>query len=144
MTNSDLSSSDWEHSFVSRLRPRWVGHERFAQCLVFSPLETVIDEAVAFLQSDSLLLVTTADLSSIIALGFLESALLDRGITYSRRILPPNAHIPPDELDLVPKQAEANVLFIDAWNRVETPIQMPSFDPQPVEVEFSNSSKKTR
>ena len=110
----------------------------------FAPLDGVIDEVVAFLESESLLLVTTADLSSIIALGFLESALLDRGISYARRILPPNAHIPPDELDLVPKQAEANILFIDAWDRVET--SHPSamlLTPQPVEVEFSNSSTKT-
>ena len=111
----------------------------------FAPLDGVIDEAVTVLESGSLLLVTTADLSSIIALGFLESALLDRGISYARRILPPNAHIPPDELDLVPKQAEANVLFIDAWDRVETahPNAM-LLTPQPVEVEFSNSSKKRR
>ena len=110
----------------------------------FAPLDGVIDEVVAFLESESLLLVTTADLSSIIALGFLESALLDRGISYARRILPPNAHIPPDELDLVPESSyEANILFIDdAWDRVETshPSSM-LLRPQPVEVEFSNSSK---
>ncbi len=45
----------------------------------FAPLDGVIDEAVTVLESESLLLVTTADLSSIIALGFLESALLTEG-----------------------------------------------------------------
>ena len=45
---------------------------------LFASLNDVIDDAVAFLQSDSLLLVTTADLTSVLALGFLESALLDR------------------------------------------------------------------
>ena len=44
---------------------------------LFASLDDVIDDAVAFLQSDSLLLVTTADLTSVLALGFLESALLD-------------------------------------------------------------------
>ena len=57
----------------------------------FASLDDVIDRAVSFLQSESLMLVTTADLQSILALGFLESALLDREISYSRRIMPPNS-----------------------------------------------------
>ena len=38
---------------------------------LFASLNDVIDDAVAFLQSESLLLVTTADLTSVLALGFL-------------------------------------------------------------------------
>ena len=112
---------------------------------LFSSLGSVIDEAVAFLQSDSLLLVTTADLTSMLALGFLESALLDCGISYSRRILPPNSHIPPDEADLIPKQSGVNALFIDPWNRVETTRENALIiAPRPVEVEFRNSSTPRR
>ena len=112
---------------------------------LFASLNDVINDAVAFLQSDSLLLVTTADLTSVLALGFLESALLDRGISYSRRILPPNSHIPPDEVDLVPKQSGVNVLFIDPWNRVETSIENALIiAPKPVEVEFRNSPTSRR
>ena len=112
---------------------------------LFASLNDVINDAVAFLQSDSLLLVTTADLTSVLALGFLESALLDRGISYSRRILPPNSHIPPDEVDLVPKQSGVNVLFIDPWNRVETSIENAFIiAPKPVEVEFRNSPTSRR
>ena len=112
---------------------------------LFASLNDVIDDAVAFLQSDSLLLVTTADLTSILALGFLESALLDRGISYSRRILPPNSHIPPDEVNLIPKQSGVNVLFIDPWNRVEKNNDHTFIiAPKPVEVEFRNSSTARR
>ena len=112
---------------------------------LFASLDDVINDAVAFLQSDSLLLVTTADLTSVLALGFLESALLDRGISYSRRILPPNSHIPPDEVDLVPKQSGVNILFIDPWNRVETSIENALIiAPKPVEVEFRNSPTSRR
>jgi len=112
---------------------------------LFASLNDVINDAVAFLQSDPLLLVTTADLTSVLALGFLESALLDRGISYSRRILPPNSHIPPDEVDLVPKQSGVNVLFIDPWNRVETGMENAFIiAPKPVEVEFRNSPTSRR
>ena len=112
---------------------------------LFASLNDVIDDAVAFLQSDSLLLVTTADLTSVLALGFLESALLDRGISYSRRILSPISHIPPDEVDLIPKQSGVNVLFIDPWNRVETNMEHAFIiAPKPVEVEFRNSSTTRR
>ena len=112
---------------------------------LFASLNDVINDAVTFLQSDPLLLVTTADLTSVLALGFLESALLDRGISYSRRILPPNSHIPPDEVDLVPKQSGVNVLFIDPWNRVETGMENTFIiAPKPVEVEFRNSPTSRR
>ena len=112
---------------------------------VFASLNDVINDAVTFLQSDPLLLVTTADLTSVLALGFLESALLDRGISYSRRILPPNSHIPPDEVDLVPKQSGVNILFIDPWNRVETSMENAFIiAPKPVEVEFRNSPTSRR
>ena len=112
---------------------------------LFASLNNVINDAVTFLQSDPLLLVTTADLTSVLALGFLESALLDRGISYSRRILPPNSHIPPDEVDLVPKQSGVNILFIDPWNRVETSMENAFIiAPKPVEVEFRNSPTSRR
>ena len=112
---------------------------------LFASLNDVINDAVTFLQSDPLLLVTTADLTSVLALGFLESALLDRGISYSRRILPPNSHIPPDEVDLVPKQSGVNILFIDPWNRVETSTENAFIiAPKPVEVEFRNSPTSRR
>ena len=112
---------------------------------LFASLNVVINDAVTFLQSDPLLLVTTADLTSVLALGFLESALLDRGISYSRRILPPNSHIPPDEVDLVPKQSGVNILFIDPWNRVETSMENAFIiAPKPVEVEFRNSPTSRR
>ena len=79
----------------------------------FASLDGVVEEAVEFMQSDSLMLVTTADLHSILALGFLESALLDRGISYTRRIIKPNSHIPPDESELIPQQDGVKVLFVD-------------------------------
>lgn len=112
---------------------------------LFSSLDDVIDGAIAFLKSDSLLLVTTADLTSVLALGFLESALLDRGISYSRRILPPQSHIPPDEVDLIPEQSGVHVLFIDPWSRVETNRKNAFIiAPKPIEVEFRNSSTARR
>ena len=111
----------------------------------FAPLEGVVDEAVSFMQSESLMLVTTADLHSIIALGFLESALLDRGISYSRRIIMPHSHIPPDETNLVPKQEGVNVMFVDPWDIVETtPENALTLSSKPVEVEFNHSTTKRR
>ncbi|MDP6223593.1 MAG: hypothetical protein QGF34_00865 [Candidatus Poseidoniaceae archaeon] len=111
----------------------------------FASLNDVIDRAVSFLQSESLMLVTTADLQSILALGFLESALLDREISYSRRIMPPNSHIPPDEQDFVPPQDDKNILFIDAWNRFESSSEnVLILASQPVEVEFHTSTTKRR
>ena len=111
----------------------------------FASLNDVIDRAVSFLQSDSLMLVTTADLQSILALGFLESALLDREISYSRRIMPPNSHIPPDEQDFVPHQEDKNILFVDAWNRFESSSEnVLILVSQPVEVEFHTSTTKRR
>ena len=111
----------------------------------FAPLEGVVDEAVSFMQSESLMLVTTADLHSILALGFLESALLDRGISYARRIIMPHSHIPPDETNLVPKQEGVNVLFVDPWDIVETtPENALTLSSKPVEVEFNHSTTKRR
>ena len=111
----------------------------------FASLDDVIDRAVSFLQSESLMLVTTADLQSILALGFLESALLDREISYSRRIMPPNSHIPPDEQDFVPPQDDKNILFIDAWNRFESSSEnVLILASKPVEVEFHRSTTKRR
>ena len=111
----------------------------------FASLNDVIDRVVSFLQSESLMLVTTADLQSILALGFLESALLDREISYSRRIMPPNSHIPPDEQDFVPPQDDKNILFIDAWNRFESSSEnVLILASQPVEVEFHTSTTKRR
>ena len=111
----------------------------------FASLDDVIDRAVSFLQSESLMLVTTADLQSILALGFLESALLDREISYSRRIMPPNSHIPPDEQDFVPPQDDKNILFIDAWNRFESSSEnVLILASQPVEVEFHTSTTNRR
>ena len=111
----------------------------------FAPIDGVIEEAVTFLQSQPLMLMATADLHSILALGFLESALLDREISYSRRILPPISHIPPDEKNLIPEQDGSNILFVDPWDRID--LSLPNvlvLSAQPVEVEFSHSSKKRR
>ena len=111
----------------------------------FASLDGVVEEAVEFMQSDSLMLVTTADLHSILALGFLESALLDRGISYTRRIIKPNSHIPPDESELIPQQDGVKVLFVDPWNRVEKSSDNAFLlTSMPVEVEFHQSSKKRR
>jgi hypothetical protein len=78
-------------------------------------------------------------------LGFLESALLDRGISYSRRILPPNSHIPPDEKNLIPEQDGSNILFVDPWARIDSSLpNVMILSAQPVEVEFSHSSTKRR
>jgi hypothetical protein len=111
----------------------------------FAPIDGVIEEAVTFLQSEPLMLMTTADLHSILALGFLESALLDRGISYSRRILPPNSHIPPDENNVIPNQDNSSILFVDPWSRIESSLpNVLVLSAQPVEVEFSHSSTKRR
>ena len=111
----------------------------------FAPINGVIEEAVTFLQSKPLMLMTTADLHSILALGFLESALLDRGISYSRRILPPNSHIPPDEKNLIPEQDGSSILFVDPWARIDSSLpNVMILSAQPVEVEFSHSSSKRR
>jgi hypothetical protein len=111
----------------------------------FAPIDSVIEEAVTFLQSEPLMLMTTADLHSILALGFLESALLDRGISYSRRILPPNSHIPPDENNVIPNQDNSSILFVDPWSRIESSLpNVLVLSAQPVEVEFSHSSTKRR
>ena len=111
----------------------------------FAPINGVIEEAVTFLQSQPLMLMTTADLHSILALGFLESALLDRGISYSRRILPPNSHIPPDEKNLIPEQDGSSILFVDPWARIDSSLpNVMILSAQPVEVEFSHSSTKRR
>ena len=111
----------------------------------FAPINGVIEEAVTFLQSKPLMLMTTADLHSILALGFLESALLDRGISYSRRILPPNSHIPPDEKNLIPEQDGSSILFVDPWARIDSSLpNVMILSAQPVEVEFSHSSTKRR
>lgn len=111
----------------------------------FAPINGVIEEAVTFLQTKPLMLMATADLHSILALGFLESALLDRGISYSRRILPPNSHIPPDEKNLIPEQDGSSILFVDPWARIDSSLpNVMILSAQPVEVEFSHSSTKRR
>ena len=111
----------------------------------FAPINGVIEDAVTFLQSQPLMLMATADLHSILALGFLESALLDRGISYSRRILPPISHIPPDEKNLIAEQDGSNILFVDPWGRMDQSLpNVLVLSSQPVEVEFSHSSTKRR
>lgn len=88
---------------------------------------------------------TTADLQSILALGFLESALLDQDISYSRRILPPNSHLPPDEDGLIPEQNGSKIFFVDPWDRVESSSEnVFVLSPRAIEVEFHQSPTKRR
>ena len=110
-----------------------------------TPLDAVLNEAVSFLQAESLMLMTTADLQSILALGFLESALLDQDISYSRRILPPNSHLPPDEDGLIPEQNGSKIFFVDPWDRVESSSEnVFVLSPRAIEVEFHQSPTKRR
>ena len=109
------------------------------------PLDAVLNKAVSFLQGESLMLMTTADLQSILALGFLESALLDQDISYSRRILPPNSHLPPDEDGLIPEQNGSKIFFVDPWDRVESSSEnVFVLSPRAIEVEFHQSPTKRR
>ena len=50
-----------------------------------SPLKEDIVKASQFISNGPLVLAASADLEGLLALGFLEAALLDAGISYSRR-----------------------------------------------------------
>ena len=109
------------------------------------PLDAVLNKAVSFLQGEPLMLMTTADLQSILALGFLESALLDRDISYSRRILPPISHLPPDEDGLIPEQHGSRILVVDPWDRFESSSEdVFVLSSKAIEVEFHQSPNKRR
>ena len=67
-----------------------------------SPLKDDLVKASQFISNGPLILATSADLEGLLALGFLEAALLDAGISYSRRFIQPMRHIPRDEQNIVP------------------------------------------
>ena len=73
-------------------------HDIF-KCPAFSKSEIylrAISEKIS--SSDMVNLQAPAEINSIIALSFLESALIGKKINYKRRITAPNSHLPKDEV----------------------------------------------
>ena len=65
-----LIVSDWGAFICLNVEAVPVRMNNLRSAPFFASLDGVVEEAVEFMQSDSLMLVTTADLHSILALGF--------------------------------------------------------------------------
>ena len=111
----------------------------------FASLDDVIDRAVSFLQSESLMLVTTADLQSILALGFWSQPSSTERFPIPVESCPPiRIFLPMSRISSHHKMTK-NILFIDAWNRFESSSEnVLILASQPVEVEFHRSTTKRR
>ena len=89
------------------------------QTSFLSPLKEDIVKASHFISNGPLVLASSADLEGLLALGFLEAALLDAGISYSRRFLQPMKHIPRDEQNILPKHTGTKIVFIDSFGKTD-------------------------
>ena len=89
------------------------------QTSFLSQLKEDIVKASQFISNGPLVLASSADLEGLLALGFLEAALLDAGISYSRRFLQPMKHIPRDEQNIIPKFNGTKIVFIDSFGKTD-------------------------
>ena len=116
------------------------------QTSFLSPLKDDIVKASRFISEGPLVLVASADLEGILALGFLEAALLDAGIPYTRRFLQPLKHTPRDEQNRVPAFNGTKIVFFDSFGNTDdaNSENMLILKPMKVEVEFPHSEHKRR
>ena len=116
------------------------------QTTFLSPLEKDIVKASQFISTGPLVLATSADLEGLLALGFLEAALLDAGISYSRRFLQPMKHIPRDETNILPTFNGTKIIFVDSFGKTddENSEHILILKPKEVEVQFPHSDQKKR
>lgn len=111
-----------------------------------SPLKEDLVKASQFIAKGPLVLAASADLEGLLALGFLEAALLDAGISYSRRFIRPMKNIPRDEQNIVPEYKGTKIVFIDSFAKtdVQDSQEIMVIKPREVEVEFPHSEQKRR
>ena len=116
------------------------------QTSFLSPLKEDIVKASHFISNGPLVLASSADLEGLLALGFLEAALLDAGISYSRRFLQPMKHIPRDEQNILPKYNGTKIVFIDSFGKTDdlNSEHILVIRPQEVEVQFPHSDQIKR
>jgi hypothetical protein len=116
------------------------------QAPFLSPLKDDLVKASQFISNGPLILATSADLEGLLALGFLEAALLDAGISYSRRFIQPMRHIPRDEQNIVPEFNGTKMVFIDSFAKTELSDSehILILKPTEVEVQFPHSEQKRR
>ena len=111
-----------------------------------SPLKDDLVKASQFISNGPLILATSADLEGLLALGFLEAALLDAGISYSRRFIEPMRQIPRDEQNIVPEFKGTKIVFIDSFAKTDMgeSEHILILRPTEVEVQFPHSEQKRR
>ena len=116
------------------------------QTSFLSPLKEDIVKASQFISNGPLVLASSADLEGLLALGFLEAALLDAGISYSRRFLQPMKHIPRDEQNIIPKYNGTKIVFIDSFGKTDdlNSEHILVIKPKEVEVQFPHSDQIKR
>ena len=116
------------------------------QTSFLSPLKEDIVKASHFISNGPLVLASSADLEGLLALGFLEAALLDAGISYSRRFLQPMKHIPRDEQNILPKYTGTKIVFIDSFGKTDdmNSEHILVIKPKEVEVQFPHSDQIKR
>ena len=116
------------------------------QTSFLSPLKEDIVKASQFISNGPLVLASSADLEGLLALGFLEAALLDAGISYSRRFLQPMKHIPRDEQNIIPTFNGTKIVFIDSFGKTDdaNSEHILIVRPKEVEVQFPHSDQKKR
>jgi hypothetical protein len=116
------------------------------QAPFLSPLKDELVKASEFISNGPLVLATSADLEGLLALGFLEGALLDAGISYTRRFLQPMRHIPRDEQNVVPEFMGTKIVFIDSFGKTDPSVSddFLILKPTEVEVQFPHSEQKRR
>ena len=116
------------------------------QTSFLSPLKEDIVKASHFISNGPLVLASSADLEGLLALGFLEAALLDAGISYSRRFLQPMKHIPRDEQNIIPKYNGTKIVFFDSFGKTDdlNSEHILVIKPKEVEVQFPHSDQIKR
>ena len=116
------------------------------QTTFLSPLKEDLVKASQYIAKGPLVLAASADLEGLLALGFLEAALLDSGISYSRRFIRPMKNIPRDEQNIVPDYKGSKVVFIDSFAKtdIQDSDNVMIIKPKEVEVQFPHSEQKRR
>ena len=111
-----------------------------------STLKEDLVKASQYLSKGPLVLAASADLEGLLALGFLEAALLDAGISYSRRFIQPMKNIPRDEQHIVPEYTGTKIVFIDSFAKtdIQDSDQVLIIKPREVQVQFPHSEQNRR
>lgn len=107
-------------------------HDLFVCSAFESSKEFLLSISRRLLDSEMVHLYAHADMHSIIAMSFIESAFIGKDINYSRRILPSKDYLPRDEVISFEQHRKGDVIYINPYKQSE-PFQE-NFDCNLIEI----------